>query len=1198
MKKKRFLARCSGGVCVWPLLLVIVLAIASPLLALDPKLAITQYGLSNWKTSDGLPQNSVEAIAQTHDGYLWFGTQEGLVRFDGVRFTVFEKRSLPETNLHRVVALLAARDGSLWIGHYSGLLRYKDGVFINYTKRGDVSDDIVWSLGEGLDGSIWIGTYTGGLIRFKDKVFTRYTTAQGLPGNSINAILPAKDGSLWIGTNGSGLSHYRDGKFTNFSVRDGLSDNLVWAVHEDEHRDIWVGTNNGLDLIHEGRRFSTKFTTANGLSNNSIRVITEDRDGSLWVGTDGGGLNRYANGSFSKFGTADGLSDNSVSSILEDREGSLWVGTQSGGINQLRPGKFKTITTIEGLAGNLVWAVLQASDGSVWVGTSSGASHLKDGQITNLTVKNGLASNFVRTLTEARDGAIWFGTNAGLSKLAHGRITSYHTRDGLAHDAVRTVSEDREGNLWIGSRGGGLTKLRDGVFTRYRDSPAGPTIGDVVPDAIQDSEGAIWIGTMRGVVRMKDGVFKEYRTNTVQTIVIHEDGEGTKWIGTYGGGIFRLKNEKLSLITAKNGLFDDVAYAIVEDQDGYFWITCNRGVYRVSRKQLNDFADGRIASVHFDSYGSADGMRSDECNGGKPGAWKMRNGDLWFATANGIAIIDPRRILVNTVAPGVWNEEVVLDGKVRPLADGSTTIPPGARSLEFHYTALSFIAPQKVLFRYRLKGFDEQWIDAGNRRVAYYMNLPPGRYTFEVMGSNNDGVWAEARNALQIQALRAFYQTWWFFAAAIVVLVAAGLTLFKFRLTLVRAESRLRTAELERNLAQAQKMESLGQMAAGIAHDFNNTMMGALPWTDLIRIKYPSDPVLSKAGESIRSAILRAKEVTQPLLEFASPKRPNMTSLRLVKFVEDQLVMLRPSLPPEIEIEVGCHEPDLAVSADPTQITQAIVNLALNARDAMPDGGKLLFEIRKPSSHEAQSWAIDQDGFVVLAVSDTGSGMDHQTSKRVFDPFFTTKDIGRGTGLGLAIVHRIVEQHRGKIFLESRPRAGTTFYLVLPRVAMPAGIVSAPAPQRARGRLLGINVMLIDDEVQICEGVRVVLELEGAIVSMFHRGTTALRALDEHAPPDLIVLDLGLPEMSGEQVYEAIRPRFRDLPVIIASGYGEAGRKGLVPTHPFTRFQKKPYEMDALIATFFEMISRETIPLAADHARALDQTSDDDPQVN
>jgi len=804
--------------------LIISLAFASLLSALlwsnaalaqAHRKAITQYGHDVWQTEQGLPQNSVQAIVQTRDGYLWLGTQEGLVRFDGVRFTVFDKRNTRQIQHNNIQALIEGRDGSLWIGTSGGLLRFHSGRFTAYTAQEGLSHNFISSLCEDSQGNLWIGTFGGGLNRFRDGRFTIYTTKDGLSDDFIWAIREDHQGNIWVGTNG-GLTRLRDGRFTVYSQKDGLAHDFVWSIYESRDRSLWVGTSRGLVRLRDGR--FTTYTKKDGLSHEVVKAIFEDHSGSLWIGTDGGGLNRLVGGRFTSFAGKDGLMNDSVIAIYEDREGSLWLGTYGGGLSRLRDGKFTTYTTREGLANDQARAIYQSRDGSVWIATyGGGLSRLKDGRFTTYTTQNGLPHDTVMSLTEDHEGNLWVGTNGGLSRLRNGRFTNYSKKDGLSHDFVRAIYEDRAGNLWVGTRGGGLDSFRDGRFTSYSDKGF-PF--DVVRVICEDRQGSLWIGSNGGLTRLRNGQFTTYTTkdglshNSVYAI--HEDREGVLWIGTYGGGLNRFRDGKFTSFTTQEGLFDDVVFQILEDGQGNLWMSCNKGVFRVSKRELNDFADGRIGAITSISYGVADGMKSNECNGSsQPAGWKTRDGRLWFPTIRGVAVIDPSNIRLNQHLPPVLIEEVIVDRQPVELSQ-QLQLPPGKGQLEFHYTALSFLAPGKVRFKYQLEGFDQDWIDAGTRRAAYYTNIPPGRYRFRVIACNNDGVWNEAGASFEFALKPHLYQTTWFYAlcALVILLTAAGL--HRLRIRNLRAKeqelARLvdeRTQKLQEEILERKRMEKM-----------------------------------------------------------------------------------------------------------------------------------------------------------------------------------------------------------------------------------------------------------------------------------------------------------------------------------------------------------------------------------------------------
>jgi PAS domain S-box-containing protein len=816
------------GITIWLSLSFLWVAHYScdPVYALDRNKAITQYSHDVWQIENGLPQNSVRAITQSDDGYLWFGTEEGLVRFDGVRFTVFDKTNTKEIPNSRIVALLSARDGGLWIGGIGGLTHLKNGRFTLYTTSEGLLNNHVNELYEDSKGTLWIGT-DGGLNQLKDGIFISYTRKEGLSGDSVVAINEDRDGSILIGSEG-GLNRFQDGRFRVYTTKDGLPDNLIHSIYRDRDNNIWIGSNAGLCLFKE-ERFIT-YTTRDGLSSNAIAVIKQDRDGNIWLGTYGGGLNRlqymevskgqelgthkcvgrHCNIKITAYTTTDGLTSFDVGTIWEDREGNLWVGTSDGGLNRFKDGKFTAYTQQEGLFGNIVFSVYEHPDGSLWSSGSGGISRFKDGKFTTYTRKQGLPDDRGVTIFASRDATVWVGTKyGGLIRFRDERFTTYTTKDGLVNDHIRSIYEDRDDNLWIGTIYG-LSRLKDGKFITYTTKDG--LSNDRIITILQAQDGALWFGTRAGITILKNGQFAAY-TNAEglsQEIVnaLYQDNDGVMWVGTGGGGLYRLKDGRSTHYTMKEGLFDDNLYTILEDHQGNLWMSGNKGIHRVSKRELNDFADGKISLITSTAYGIADGMKASECNGGAQNAgYKTKDGRLWFPTIKGIVVVDPNNLKLNTITPPVILEQVLINKSFIDL-NQPPVLSAGSKSFEFQYTGLSLLVPQKVMFKYMLEGFDQDWVDAGTRRVAYYTNIPPGDYTFRVTACNSDGVWNETGAIFKFHLKPHFYQTYWFYGIGI---FAAGLMVFGiFRLRVQQLKARERELGLLVDMRTSELQEQRG----------------------------------------------------------------------------------------------------------------------------------------------------------------------------------------------------------------------------------------------------------------------------------------------------------------------------------------------------------------------------------------------------
>lgn len=780
--------------------------------ALSPDKAMTQYVHDVWKTKDGLPQNSVQAIVQTRDGYLWLGTPSGLVRFDGVRFTVFDRANTPAIQNSNVRALLEDRRQRLWIGTYGGgLLELSNGRFSAYTTRNGLAHDVVHSLYEDPHGDLWIGT-AGGLSRLSNGRFRTYSVREGLSSNTVFRTQMDRNGTLWIGTQGGGLNRLSSGKITVFGASEGFPETYVGALLEDHQGTLWIGTyGGGVKKLRNGSL--TTYGRKEGLSDDRVVSLYEDRDGNLWIGTYTG-LNRLTDGKIATYKEQDGLPREMVGCIYEDRERNLWLGVASGGLHRLKDGVFTTYPTTEALTYGIAFPIYQQGQ-TLWIGTEgAGLTRVERGTFRTYSKKDGLAHDFVMSLAGGRDGSLWVGTYRGLNRFKDEHLTTVPLA-ASSPESVSALYEDRGGRLWIGTYGGGLLLRENGRVVRFgtKDGLSDPVIRCIS----EDPEGRLWIGTNRGLNRLQNRQFHVYTSreglsgNVVTSL--HEDGEGILWIGTRDGGLSRLKNGSFTACAARDGLPDDSVLQILEDDRNNLWMSSPKGVFRIARQELNEFAERRTRSLSSVIYGTTDGLKDNQCTGGfQPGGWKTGDGRLWFPTVKGVVVVDPDHLQTNPLRPPVLLERVIVDTAVVDLRE-SPRLRAGSRNFEFQYTALSLTAPEKVSFRYQLEGFDRDWVNAGSRRVAYYTNIPPGAYRFRVKAANNDGVWNEAGAAWRFDLAPHFYQTPLFYAFCAVGLALAGWGGFRLRLQQIRSHSAVLT---ERNRMAREIHDTLAQGFTGI----------------------------------------------------------------------------------------------------------------------------------------------------------------------------------------------------------------------------------------------------------------------------------------------------------------------------------------------------------------------------------------------
>ncbi|HLM55671.1 MAG TPA: two-component regulator propeller domain-containing protein, partial [Pyrinomonadaceae bacterium] len=798
-----------------PTFLALVLLCAGRALALAPEGDLGQLSRRAWQTEQGLPQNTVHSVVQDFRGYVWVATEEGVARFDGLGFTVFDRQNTSELRSNDVRSLLVTRNGNLlWASTAGGLSRFDGSNWTTFTSRDGLAGNDVVSAFESRDGAVWVAT-SSGLSRFKDNAWKSWTTRDGLPDDNVQAVsedLSGATSAVWVGT-AEGLSRFDGETFTNFTTDDGLPGGVSVIEHGPDGR-LWLGTPSGLSCYQAGR--FRNYTTLEGLPNDRVISLRAEPDGGLWVGTAAGAA-LHRDGRFKIFSAPDALAEAIVLSIQVDREGSVWLGTESGGLHQLRAKKFTTYTTREGLTSDLVKAIYETAAGDVWVGTyGAGLNLLRGGQVVKTyTTNDGLPSNIVLALFSDSAGDLWVGTPDGLSRMRAGRFETFTSADGLPNDFVRSIYADRQGRLWVGTRGG-LARLEEGgEFTTYTTREG--LTSDFVGTIYEDAAGNIWVGTLGGLSKFADGHFTGYTSQDglpeSAVIAIHGDAEGRVWVGTNGGGLGLLEGGRVHAFTSRDGLPNDTVYRILEDAEGRLWMSCKKGIFSLPKSELVEFAAGRAAGLHPVLYDTADGMPTRECSGGgHPSGWRGRDGKLWFTTIKGVAMIDPERVARNSVPPPVVVEEVRVDGE---RVGGRPVLPPGSSRFDFHYAGLSFLAPEKVRYRYKLEGFDKDWVEGGDRRVAYYTNLGPGEYTFRVVACNNDGVWSETPTAFAFTLRPHFYRTYWFFALCALGLALVAWQLYALRLRQVRA--RFDAVLAERNRIAREIHDNLAQEILGIS---------------------------------------------------------------------------------------------------------------------------------------------------------------------------------------------------------------------------------------------------------------------------------------------------------------------------------------------------------------------------------------------
>lgn len=915
--------------------------------------ATPHFIIRSWFAEDGLPQNAVTAVVQTRDGYLWLGTYTGLVRFDGVRFVVFNDNNTPALKNNRITSLFEGVDGTLWIGHETGdVTCFKSGQFEAVPVRANWNGSKIFSIGADRTGDVWLMNAEGLLARARDgKVLappagnamaviemasdrdgsllvTRNGKVSRLEqdrmqpldfpdeavGSYVQGICPSADGGLWV-AGGGRVQKWKGNQWVlDFGVAPWGLRSLT-SFLELSNGFLAGGTSDhGLFLI-SSNGVALQISRTNGLSHDWVRSLCADREGNLWAGT-GTGLNMLRPGNAVAVAPPGDWQGCAVLSVTTARDGSLWVGTEGAGVYRLRDDAWTRFNPENsGLKNSFVWSVVEDDLDRIWAGTWGGGIYVCSA--TNFAAPPRL-ENFslaAPALLPAQGGGLWIGTGAGLLRYESNRMENFGRNVGVESPEVRSVVETTNGIVWFGMYGGGLGRWQDGHVRQFRKS---------------------------------DGLGSDF----VQCL--HLETNGTLWIGTSGGGLSRLKEGKFTSVGVQHGLPNNVICHIEDDGRGNFWMSSYGGIFRVAKDELADCADGKRSSIYTLGYGTSDGLPTLECSGGmQPSGCRTADGRLWFPTSKGLVVLDPANVTTNLLPPPVVIEEFRVDGRVvTNSAAGLLHIPPGHQRFDFQYTALSFVSPERVRFRCRLEGLEGEWMDLGTRRAVNYNFVPPGDYVFRVTACNNDEVWNETGVQFAFHVLPHFWQTVWFRVVAIVVLVltASGGVWFDTR------------RRLHRKLERLERQQALERERARIARDIHDDLGASLTRiTMLSQVAHGAAHAPERAVASLDQIFGTARELTRALDEIVwavNPKNDTIESLAgyLGKFTQDYLraAQIR------CRLDVPMQLPAVVLTSEVRHNLFLAVKEALH--NVVKHAGAKEVRVTLALANDSFTWEVEDDG--------------------------------------------------------------------------------------------------------------------------------------------------------------------------------------------------------------------------------------------
>lgn len=843
--------------------------------------AKAQYQSETWTTENGLPQNSITSIVQTKDGYIWFGTFGGLVRFDGIKFKVFNTINAPAIKSNRITNLFEDKNGTLWIGtQFGNIIFYKDEIFTSVLESPTNQRYPIQVFTIDKDGAIWTSGLQKLIPNSEGGFFEEQIVLPNEPNPAVGSIIEDDSGIIWISTL-KGLYQYQSGVIRFFPYEDAFPPNKNPVIFPggtpkvkifiDSKKQIWVSGLDGLARFESGKfipliqKQNSNISFIENTDNNYLvkidnkiyrfvddklgellidkpdqlelfRQIMSDREGNIWIGTDGLGLIRFKTQTARTFTKLDGLTDTKTSFVFEDSDKNLWVGADK--LFKFRNGKFEDIS--QGI-GNYFISAYQTKDGKLWFGTMDGKLlTFKNGELADFSKENNLESSLI---FETADGSLFFPTRENLTKIKDDK----REKIDFPNVGVQKIMEDGEDGIWFGMVNG-LTRFKDGIFTNYSISEG--LSNDNVRDIYQDKDGVIWIGT-------------------------------------YGGGLNRFKDGKFFPITTREGMNEDIISRILVDEKDNFWMLGNRGVSVISRSALNDLADGKIKTIACASYGVSDGMLNSEGNGGNsPAGWIASDGKLWFPSIKGVIMVDPQ--FSDLPPPPVYIEEILLDGKQFETAS-KIEIASDIKNLEIHYTGLNFTKPEQVKFKYKLEGFDQDWIEVGTRRAAYYTQIPSGNYRFLVTASTTNGVWNEKFATKDVVVLSfPIWQKWWFILG-LSVIVIFGIVLF-YRLRLLRlAKIRQQQQTFSRQLLESQESDRK-RIAAELHDGLGQHLIIIKNWASLgLNVTEKDAPVREQLDEISSTALQALNEVREIIYDLRPHQIETIGLSKTIIFMLEQV---------------------------------------------------------------------------------------------------------------------------------------------------------------------------------------------------------------------------------------------------------------------------------------------------------------------